>query len=456
MLLDDIDPPHGLRFRFGLSANRAKAKCHAWSTNGQHLAGYFSNGKIYLWESINGKREMAFDLPSSTITGLSWSPNNNLIAAASQDGQVYILAINSTIPQRQIHTSAKRIINVCWSPDSHYLNLASVEQNAYGEQLVLQSWDITTGKLIASLDNLTWDKAYTAFSPQQRMLGLALREGLVQVWDLQTMKLIGDFEGPHAMLYSLEYLPEKEIIALGWDNGWIDIWSSKNTGVQNTLQKHHNAVFSLSFSNSGKLLASRSLDQRILLWNCADWNIVAEIYSPCNKESQVELAFQPSGAHLLIAGGQDQILEIWEVDEKVLLNKQQSYSLIIEQLKVEQMNKQITVEGSGNVVTVGDDNIVENTITVGHTTDYASLDQLLSELTKEINRLHESAPTEVVESMTNDAESLKREAKSKAPRNQKIQTFVEDLKKAATNLAEIGEPVLKIVSKLIPILLIKP
>lgn len=348
------NPP--VKSRCGLDANRAEVICHAWSTHGQHLAAYCSDRKIYVWNSVNCEQEKIFDTPPN-ITGISWSPEDDQIAAVSQDGYIFIWKIAWTIDsvtlRAQINTDAKRIISVYWTPDSQCLNIASVGKNIDGEYLALQRWDIKTKELLSSKIDRVWDKAYPAVSSQQRFLGLALQEGLVQVWDIQTIKLIGTFDRDYAKLYSLAYSLDGKTVALGWDNGWIDVWSLENESTKKitTLSELNKlAVFSLSFSKSGNLLASRSFDEHILLWNCADWSVVADLPSSCSQSNQVELAFQPFGSRIVMPKSQDQILEIWDVDEDVLLNNQMGY--------------RITIDGNGNIVMIGNQNSVENTSTV--------------------------------------------------------------------------------------------
>lgn len=83
--------------------------------------------------------------------------------------------------------------------------------------------------------------------------------------------------------------------------------------------------------------------------------------------------------------------------------------------------------------------------------------QLLEELLREVNEVHKKVPgdkSSEAEAMARDAEALVKEAASSKPRRRRYEVSLEGLKQAAINIGEIADPVLNIVQKLMPLLLV--
>lgn len=81
------------------------------------------------------------------------------------------------------------------------------------------------------------------------------------------------------------------------------------------------------------------------------------------------------------------------------------------------------------------------------------LDQLLKAVT-EVNRSVTPENSSDAETMARDAETLVKEASSSKPRRQWYEISLNGLKQAAINMGEVASPVLQIVEKLIPLLLL--
>jgi hypothetical protein len=85
----------------------------------------------------------------------------------------------------------------------------------------------------------------------------------------------------------------------------------------------------------------------------------------------------------------------------------------------------------------------------------AELKTLLDQLLQAVNQVNKDASpdqAETAEAMARDAETLVKEATSSQPRRQWYQMSVEGLEQAAISVGKIAEPVLEIVTQLLPLL----
>lgn len=113
------------------------------------------------------------------------------------------------------------------------------------------------------------------------------------------------------------------------DNG---VESTLPPGVKllHTLEGHTGAIWSVAFDPQSGMLASRSDDDTIRLWNCKTWETVAVIPESPSKQrwSSSSLAFHPTLPLLATAGSEPdtpnakpQMIHLWELDLDILLGR---------------------------------------------------------------------------------------------------------------------------------------
>jgi WD40 repeat protein len=82
-----------------------------------------------------------------------------------------------------------------------------------------------------------------------------------------------------------------------------------------TFRGHTGESQELAFSPDSRMLATGSVDGKILIWRLADRKLARQIMQPGGMTS---LDFSPDG-QLLVAGGYDQVVRIWRVADGVLV-----------------------------------------------------------------------------------------------------------------------------------------
>jgi hypothetical protein len=77
----------------------------------------------------------------------------------------------------------------------------------------------------------------------------------------------------------------------------------------------------------------------------------------------------------------------------------------------------------------------------------------LVDLVHAVDYMCKKLPSDISEDVVNDLEALIKETKRKKPRKKWYQLSVEGLVKAAENVGKIGEPVIELAAKIIPMLM---
>src|SRR6266851_72081 len=118
-----------------------------------------------------------------------------------------------------------------------------------------------------SLPNTFW---CAAFSPDGRSVaavgGSQESPGKLVVWDLPGNKIKLQHEEPKG-IRSLAFSPDGKILALALYDGKIKMLEASTGKEQQVLPGHTNGVNCVAFSPDGQTLASASLDQTAKLWD---------------------------------------------------------------------------------------------------------------------------------------------------------------------------------------------
>jgi WD40 repeat protein len=106
-----------------------------------------------------------------------------------------------------------------------------------------------------------------AFSPDDRWLAGALREGGVALWDLTTQRLAFRGEG-HArqVVWCLAFSPDSRWLASGGSDQTVHLWNVAAGRLEQVLRGHEDEVWSVVFAPDGRWLASSGKDETVRVW----------------------------------------------------------------------------------------------------------------------------------------------------------------------------------------------
>lgn len=175
----------------------------AWSLDGAQLAGGHSQSDwVTLWNIATGEKQTSLSgLPDiiAWVNSLAWSPDGKWLASglgSANQGQSLVVIYDPVTGEKQhilaVSTDPEQIRGVetdpgvyhapwdvdavAWSPDSRLL-----ASGLYNGMFYL--WDISTGKVLASLGNIGAGKSAT-WSPDGKTLAIGTYEGILILWDV--------------------------------------------------------------------------------------------------------------------------------------------------------------------------------------------------------------------------------------------------------------------------------
>ena len=154
------------------------------------------------------------------------------------------------------------------------------------------------------------------FSPDGKYLFAAAGQpginGEVREWQVADGKLVREFKGHKDAIYSAALSPDGKVLATGSYDQKIILWEAETGRELRTLSGHNGAIFSLAFRPDGKILASASADRTVKLWDVATGER-RDTLSQSLKELYA-VAFSRDGRRL-VAGGVDNRIRVWQISD---------------------------------------------------------------------------------------------------------------------------------------------
>lgn len=290
--------------------------------------------------------------PAPVITALRLHPNGRMLAAAGDDHRVRLVEVDTGRLLRVLDGHRDAVVSAAFSPDGQVLvtagldhrvlcwplsaaqsawelgpypgAVAEVEFNHRGDRLALvgfgmplQLIDAATGKPVEDMECPCRDMRCIAFSPDDRLLAGAGRNGRVRIWDAVTGESVRTIEAHRQRVRAIAFMTRGEQVVTASEDRTVRGWDARSGEElfrlsQETGGASPGKVLSMVALDGGRL-ATASSDNHIRIWDLASQRLLSQL-----KGHQGSVAALDANTQWLVSGSFDTTIRIWplaRVDE---------------------------------------------------------------------------------------------------------------------------------------------
>jgi small GTP-binding protein len=281
----------------------------SWSPDGKLLLVPNQNGTVEIWDFPSCKLSLEVEVRQNQwITDALLSPDGKVLAASAGDGLVRLFRMPSG---KRIYSKGGEKIRIpgttlAWSPDAQKLVAA--------KGIAVSWYSRDTWQNEATRE---WRAPVTSLAIG-RTGGLAVccSDGSVVVPE----EALGHFYNRSAL--SVTWSPTDPVLAIGYGYGLVRLIGRDRKLALMELEGHTKSVRSVSISADGSLLASKSDDGSVKLWDLLEFRLVHTIDEPYNAapgdiRKPGGIAFHPKLPVLATLDAGNHNVRLWDVTFKV-------------------------------------------------------------------------------------------------------------------------------------------
>ncbi|RKU15912.1 hypothetical protein C6503_13380 [Candidatus Poribacteria bacterium] len=283
--------PEGAKRRLG----KGKIKDFQYSPDGNYLVAATAVG-IWLYDGRTGE-ELGMPGYTDYVENITFSPDGRTFASQNKRTAVCLWDTNTGKQKRILASTGASVKQLRFSPDGRVLASANISQS-------IDLWNPYTGEHKLSLggENIT-------FSPDGSTL-VTISGNDIRLSDTLTGQHKQTFTGHSSGIRSALFSPDGSMLASRSKDGTVSLWNTR-TGEQTDIQhRHTNSPF--SFSPDGTVIASGNRDRNgtVSLWHIRTGEQQQTLSGHEHAVSCV--SFSPDGS-MLASGGGDGTIYLWDL-----------------------------------------------------------------------------------------------------------------------------------------------
>ncbi|XP_073705050.1 telomerase protein component 1 isoform X2 [Garra rufa] len=241
-----------------VSTFHSEPSCVEVSPDGKLVAVGTGEGSIHFLHTETGQEIKSLISSGDGISGCIFL-GKELLATTSFDGKVEVWDVASGCRTAHMNAHSNKITGCDVSPDKKLFATASLDLN-------LKVWSAQKSTEVASLMNPSPLNCVN-FDLEGQLVAVGCWDGAVRLWNWLEQKNVSTLLGHQSSVRSLSFSPCSSILCSGCLSGEVRLWSVPTGACVGSYHAHRGSTQSLNFLQGGNLLLSAGHDSVVHVWS---------------------------------------------------------------------------------------------------------------------------------------------------------------------------------------------
>ncbi|KAL4725981.1 beta transducin [Fusarium chlamydosporum] len=313
-----------------LPGHRTDIRALSLSSDDKMLASA-SNGNLKIWNIKTQNCIRTFECGYALCC--AFLPGDKVVVVGTKSGELQLFDVASAALLDSVDAHEKAIWSLSVHPDGQSVVSGSADQTAkFWDFKIVQEEVLGTRRTTPKLKlvqsrtlKVSHDILSLKFSPDARLLAVALFDSTVKVFFVDSLKLYLNLYGHKLPVLSMDISYDSKMIVTSSADKNIRIWGLDFGDCHKALYGHKDSILQVAFvphnnDGNGHHFFSSSKDRTIRYW---DGDKFEQIQRLDGHHGEVWAIAVSHSGNLLVSAGHDKSIRVWdETDEQIFLEEE--------------------------------------------------------------------------------------------------------------------------------------
>ena len=313
-----------------LPGHRTDVRALSLSSDDKMLASA-SNGTLKIWNIKTRNCIRTFDCGYALCC--AFLPGDRVVVVGTKGGELQLFDIASAALLDSVEAHEGAVWSLCIHPDGRSVVSGSADKNAkFWSFKIVQEEVLGTKRTTPKLKlvhsrtlKVSDDILSLKFSPDSRLIAVALLDNTVKVFFVDSLKLYLNLYGHKLPVLSMDISYDSKLIVTSSADKNIRIWGLDFGDCHKALFGHQDSILQVSFvphnsDGNGHHFFSSSKDRTIRYWDADKFEQIQRLDGHHGEVWSIAVSHT---GNFLVSAGHDKSIRVWdETDEQIFLEEE--------------------------------------------------------------------------------------------------------------------------------------
>ncbi|KAI6249958.1 hypothetical protein HI914_01569 [Erysiphe necator] len=328
-------PDYSRSLSVELPGHRADIRALSLSSDDRMVASA-SNGELKVWNVRTRNCIRTFECGYALCC--SFLPGDKILVVGTKTGDLELFDVasaamldrikahESAIWALQVHPNGQSLISGSADKTVKFWNFNVIQEPILGSRRTMPKFSLSQGRMLKVSDDIL----SVRFSPDARLIAIALLDSTVKVFFVDSLKLFLNLYGHKLPVLNMDISFDSKLIVTCSADKNIRLWGLDFGDCRKAFFAHQDSILQVAFirnnyDGNGHHFFSSSKDKMIKYW---DGDKFEQIQRLVNHHGEIWAIAVSNSGKFLVSASHDKSIRLWEeTDEQIFLEEEKEKEL---------------------------------------------------------------------------------------------------------------------------------